>query len=343
MRVAEQARRFDGTVEQLGGLGQVAAHPAEASERLDEDEEQLTLAGRPRNFQRARGMPVAVGVAVEVQLAPGDPGRRFEVARKLLVRQRIDDRRSLREGGVRPLGTADHGLCEREDRERCCGQTRVADLPRGGYGAFGPFVHVLVFRAPDEVHGELGHQGHRLRRALVGKHLDRPHEARARLFLSPEQAFDCCAGAGEPRVPRREGDGLQQRVMAVGEVPGRGQRARAGEQKLDALLCRRVLGQQPQRVAEPARSALRCEPRGAGARLPQERDSVGVPFACGALDVVRSSRCACSARRERVAAPLVRVESPTRGRRLVDRAADERMPEAEAPRHVGGSNEVELQ
>ena len=57
-----------------------------------------------------------------------------------------------------------------------------------------------------------------------GSILDRPREARAGLLLPPEQALDCRTSAGEPRVLRREGDGFQQRVVALGEMPGCRQR-----------------------------------------------------------------------------------------------------------------------
>ena len=46
---------------------------------------------------------------------------------------------------------------------------------------------------------------------------------------------------------------------------------------------------------------------------------------------------------ERLGAALVRAEPPAAGHRLVDRAADERMPEAEAPRNVRLADEIQAQ
>ena len=59
--------------------------------------------------------------------------------------------------------------------------------------------------------------------------------------------------------------------------------------------------------------------------------------------MVRSSRWWRAAVLECASRPLVRAESPACGRRLVDRAPHERVPEAEAPRHVGLTHEAELQ
>jgi hypothetical protein len=50
-----------------------------------------------------------------------------------------------------------------------------------------------------------------------------------------------------------------------------------------------------------------------------------------------------SSRRERLGAPLVRAESPAAGGGLVDRAAHEWVPKAEASRHVRCAKEIELQ
>ena len=51
----------------------------------------------------------------------------------------------------------------------------------------------------------------------------------------------------------------------------------------------------------------------------------------------------CTAGGERLGAALVRAQSPTAGRRLVDRPSNERVPEAEAAGHLGLANEVEPQ
>ena len=68
-----------------------------------------------------------------------------------------------------------------------------------------------------------------------------------------------------------------------------------------------------------------------------------VALARRALDVMGARRRRGAPRRERLGAPLVGAQPPAAGRGLVDRAPNERMPEAEAPRHVGGANEIEPQ
>ena len=90
--------------------------------------------------------------------------------------------------------------------------------------------------------------------------------------------------------------------------------------------------------------------RGAGGRalcdgvagLTESRDGGRVPLPRRALDVVRALRRGCTAGGERLGAALVGAQPPAAGRRLVDRAPDERVPEAKAARHLGLANEVEL-
>src|SRR5262245_50156628 len=68
VRVAEDARRLDSSVEQVRGLGQLAALPPHAAENLDEDEELLSLSGCAREGQRPLGMCVRRCVPVTVEL-----------------------------------------------------------------------------------------------------------------------------------------------------------------------------------------------------------------------------------------------------------------------------------
>ncbi len=131
--------------------------------------------------------------------------------------------------------------------------------------------------------------------------------------------------------------------MAVGEMARRRQRPGTGEQKLDALLRRRGLREQPQRPAEPPRGAFGREPCCCLAGLAQDGNGGDVALARRPLDVVRARRRCRTPRRERLGAPLVGPKPPAAGGGLVDRAPDERVPEAEASRHVGGANEIELQ
>ena len=105
----------------------------------------------------------------------------------------------------------------------------------------------------------------------------------------------------------------------------------------------RVGGQDAQRGAEPAGGA------GGGAQqrrhpgLREHGDRLRVALARGELDVVRPRRRRRAARGEALRRARVRAEQPAAGRALVDRAADERVPEAEAPRDVGGADEADVE
>ena len=103
------------------------------------------------------------------------------------------------------------------------------------------------------------------------------------------------------------------------------------------------LREQPQRPTEPLRGAFGCEPCRCFARVTEDRDGGHVALACRTLDVVSTARCRHTACRERLRAPLVGPEPPAAGGRLVDGAPDEWVAEAEAARHVGGANEIEVQ
>ena len=131
--------------------------------------------------------------------------------------------------------------------------------------------------------------------------------------------------------------------MRLGEVSAGGQRSRAREQELDPLVGGRVVGEKSKRDREPVCCARR---RSMGAAFPASRNvatAACVALLSGALDVVCALRRADTAGRERVGAPLVSAEPPPAGRRLVDRAPHERMPEAKAAGHVGLANQVEAQ
>ena len=95
VRVAQQAGGLDASVEQLSGLGQLAALAPDSAQRRNQEEEELALAGSACQGQRAIGVRVGLGVPVEIELDPGEPGGGLEVARELVVRQRIHQRRRL--------------------------------------------------------------------------------------------------------------------------------------------------------------------------------------------------------------------------------------------------------
>ena len=79
--------------------------------------------------------------------------------------------------------------------------------------------------------------------------------------------------------------------MAVGEMTGRRQRPGTGEQKLDAVVRRRGLWEQPQRPTEPARGAFGREPCCCLARIAEDGDGGDVALARRPLDVVGARRC----------------------------------------------------
>jgi hypothetical protein len=129
--------------------------------------------------------------------------------------------------------------------------------------------------------------------------------------------------------------------VAVGELARGRQRSGAGEQKLDAILRWSRRWEQPQRRLEPARGAFRCEPCRCLARLAQNGDGRHVALARGPLDMM-SARCGHALRRKRLRAAFVGAESPAAGGGVVHRTSDERMSKAEASRHVGCANQIEL-
>ena len=168
------------------------------------------------------------------------------------------------------------------------------------------------------------------------------------LLVSPEEALDAGArrrdGRGErTRLSRDECHCLQRRLMTVGETAHCRQCPGTGEQKLDAVLRRRGLREQPQRPTEPPRGAFGREPCGCLAGLAQDGNGGEVALARRPLDVVSARRGRRPPRRECLRAPLVRPEPPAASGRLVDGAPDERVAETEAPGHVGGTDEIELQ
>ena len=101
---------------------------------------------------------------------------------------------------------------------------------------------------------------------------------------------------------------------------------------------RRAVGGAHRRTSErrsPAPATPRPRPPRAGRRRRR------VARAGRVLDVVRARRCGRAPFRERGGGALVSAEPPAPGRGLVDRAADERMAEAEPPGHFRRADEVE--
>ena len=103
------------------------------------------------------------------------------------------------------------------------------------------------------------------------------------------------------------------------------------------------MGEEAQRVCKPLGCARRCQAEGLFAGFAQHGDRVGVALAGRALHVMGARGRGGAARREQLRAALVRPQPPTTGRGLVHRAPDKRVPEPEAPGHIGLTDEIELQ
>ena len=128
------------------------------------------------------------------------------------------------------------------------------------------------------------------------------------------------------------------------ELAGGGERFRTGQQQLDALVAGRSRRQETQCGGEPARGARGRTRSRRLSGLSQQLDRSLVALTRGAFDVVSDRRDAGDPRAcERVGTALVRTEPPAAGHRLVHRAADERMAEAEPPRNVRLADEIQPQ
>ena len=172
-------------------------------------------------------------------------------------------------------------------------------------------------------------------------------EAGVRLLVASEQLLDSGARRrqSDPRagIVRQQLDPLQQRGARLGEMAGRRLGAGQRRQQLDAFLRRGGVAEQPQGRREPARRACRRALRGLLAGLAEDCDGRVVALRGGALEVVRACRRRRAACRKRLGASLMGAETPAAGRGFVDRAADERVPEAKAARHICGTDEIAAQ
>ena len=183
MRVAQHARRLDASVEKVARLGQLSPLAPEPAEGRDEEQEELALAGGARDGQCAIGVGVALGVAVEIELHAGKPGRGFDVAGELVVGLGIDERGRLCPLALGSLGCPGEGIGEGELGKSRRDQGSVAEAPRCVDGALGPLVYGVVARAPDTVHGELDHQLDPVRRTLVRQAFQGAFELPTRVLL----------------------------------------------------------------------------------------------------------------------------------------------------------------
>ena len=172
------------------------------------------------------------------------------------------------------------------------------------------------------------------------------HQAGVGVLVAAEQVLEGGAARRRghtrlERVGRQALEVLEQGGVRRGEVAGGRVRVRGGAQDAGAL--RVVCGQQAQRGAVPAGGGGGGPGAGAGARRHERGDGGAVPLAGGARDVVGELDGGRAVRRQRRRAAGVRGHlERLRGRR-VHGAAHQRVPEAEAPRHVRVAHEVAAQ
>ena len=171
-------------------------------------------------------------------------------------------------------------------------------------------------------------------------------EAGVRLGVAAQQALDAGAGGGEAHAQRvRLGGTIAMlsisaaRLSANRPVAASARSAPAAARPAPARERSRGGGAGRRRTSARAR---RRAPRGRLARFAEDGDRGGV-----ALAAARSTWWARADAAHRgppaLGAAVVGAEQPAAGGRLVDRAADERVAEAEPPRDVGGADEVAAQ
>ena len=166
-----------------------------------------------------------------------------------------------------------------------------------------------------------------------------------RLLVAAEEVLDRRAEAGDLRahlelVRGQRGDRLHHRVAALLQAPGDGAVERPGGEQRDATGRVGALRQQPQRRREPVPRRGGRAGRRRLAGLGEQRDRALVAGRGRLLDVAREHRRRRSARLQRRRGAGVRREPPSQRRRLVHGPAQDRVAEAQAPRHVGRPDQV---
>ena len=158
LRVARQMRSLDSAVQELGGVGQLGADIPDPAEDLVQDGEELPLAGRTGESEGTAGVPVGLGIAVEVELGGSKPDRRVEAAGQLVVGEAVNEGRGRGAAGLSALASPGHRVRECRHRQRRRRQGRIAKFSRGGFRTLGPVAHRLVFRPVELVERELDEQ-----------------------------------------------------------------------------------------------------------------------------------------------------------------------------------------
>ncbi len=242
----------------------------------------VARADRHRSF----GVGLRLLIAVEVELGAGEVGGGVEAKREFVIVQVRDEGRRLRAMRLGLRGGSVGRAGEREHRDGGRGQRPVAERPCGAQRSLGPLAHPPVVHAEEAVHRELDHQRRRLGRRRVGKAVHRADEPGVRLLVAAEQVLDAGARRREPhpqrdRLGRDEPDALQQRGVPVGELPGRDERPRAGEQQLDPHLGRRRASGRS-RSASPNQAAALAGARCAAASPASRRVATAAASPCRA-------------------------------------------------------------
>ncbi len=131
--------------------------------------------------------------------------------------------------------------------------------------------------------------------------------------------------------------------MPVGELSRPDEPPRAGEKQFHSELARRGFRKEPQRATKKHRGARGSAQRGRLPGLTQSRNGSRVAAPRRALNMMRALGSRRAAGAKRVGAALVRPQSPTAERRLIDPPSNERVPKAKAAGHLCLADEIELQ
>ena len=323
--VARQPRRVDRSVEQLGGLLDVASHVQDVAENRDEDRREAALARGTRDPQTPLRVGAGVVVAVQVELGGREIRQGVEMRRELVVGESVDQGRCVRAMALGLRDGAGERLAEGEDGIARRDQRKLDQRLRHGQRLLAPGAHPVHLGAVEVAHRELQHELDHQRRGGVRHAAQRGDQPRMRLLVTPEELLGPGAGADQAHAGRllvngRQADALEQRRTAVLEAPGRRLCSGEGRQQLDPLGVGRRLRQQAEGDLEPARRA-HGRSRGRGLTgFAQDGDGLGVAVPGGMLDVMgaRAGRSATGG--ERASAALVRDKPRARRARLVHRA-----------------------
>ena len=289
-------------------------------------------------------MGVGVGVAIEVELTRRERTG-VETAGELGVREGLERERPPRRGGSACSGAPIIDAASASLASAAAVRARVTGRLASFTARSAVSCIAVELRAPELVHGELGHKRDRLTASRDREAVEGAHKADAGLLLSTEEALHWSKAAvsrlGARASPGRDLESLEQGAVAVGVVAVAVSAPARATEELDTLSAPQ--SREKRRAAPNQRAALAGASRTAAS--PASRRTPNAPTSPSRAERSSGGRAprpwprALRAHRR----PLVRTRPPAAGRRLVDRTPDERMPEAEAPRHVGLANEIQSQ